>query len=168
MSVDPVTISPALPAKGSAPSTTPAAGEGGPSFTTALAGAKPTVPAATGAPPPSQPASEVSRFALPGGGNRLGDQVLTRIESIHQGDLSVRARIAGPGQPGAVAAVLPQGPAAAPLKTTSTPEAKGEVDEFQVQLKNLKEMYDQAVQVGLMTKSTGALNGTVNKLMSAQ
>jgi hypothetical protein len=171
MTVDPVTMSAAMPANGPSPAQAPVGADGsagGGSFPTTLANVQPA--AARNAPAslaPAQPAREVSRFSLPGGGHRLGDQVLTQLGKVHQGDVGVRAPATPAGKAESVAAVLPQGPAAGPLNGAQAgkPEAP---DGFQVQLTHLKEMYDQAVQVSLMTKSTGALNGTVNKLMSAQ
>lgn len=164
MSVDPVTISAAAPKIG--PASTPTEDTG--SFPATLASIRPaTAPSETPATITPRPTTEVSRAALPGGGNRLGDTVLSHLGRIHQGDFSVRSPLSPANRPVSVSTVLPQGPAAGPLAPTKAGKPE-EPDGFEVQLKNLKEMYDQAVQVSLMTKSTGALNGTVNKLMSAQ
>jgi hypothetical protein len=178
MPIDPVTVS-----GGAAMGAGPVRGGAGPatdaaSFSSALdrssaaggveaarAGGQPGTNPVNDARPPAR---EVERSALPAGSrDRLGHKVLDHIEGVQRGDARVRAEgtARGPVRP-AVASVLPPGPAAQPLTAKAGP-AQGQ-DGFQVQLNSLKEMYDQAVQVSLMTKSTGALNGTVNKLTSAQ
>lgn len=168
MALDPVTISSAAPigpAKGIGAPQIPDAG-----FATALANAPASAAAPTAqATAATQPPREISRAALPGGrGSSIGDQVLERIESVHKGDVRVRAGgSAQVAQAQPVSVVLPPGPASQALAPGGAGQAAG-TDGFDAQLRNLREMYDQAVQVSLMTKSTGSLNGTINKLMSAQ
>lgn len=167
MAMDPVTLSAVKPVG------SPAVGAGGADavrneavFSQAMANAP---QAAT--PVAARPMPEVHRAALPSSrGGAMGQQVLNGIEGLHQGDLKVRTGSGfQPRAPEPVSVVLPPGPAASPLASGAGPERAVDPNEgFEANLRNLKELYDQAVQVSLMTKSTGSFNGTINKLMSAQ
>lgn len=128
-------------------------------------------PQAAATPTAARAAPEIHRAALPHRGGSVGQEVLDRMEGLHKGDLKVRTGSDfQPRAPEPVSVVLPPGPAASPLTAGATPADKpvDPNDGFEANLRNLKELYDQAVQVSLMTKSTGSFNGTLNKLMSAQ
>jgi hypothetical protein len=96
----------------------------------------------------------------------MGHHVLDRLEALHRGDQRLRTvnahqatdapavSLAGAG--------LPRGPAAAPLNGGARP-----TDAFDVMLRNFEQVYQQSIQVGLMTKSTGAFTTSMNKLMSS-
>lgn len=96
----------------------------------------------------------------------MGHHVLDRLESLYRGDQRLRtanAHSATESPPVALAgAGLPRGPAAAPLNGATNP-----TDAFNVMLRNFEQVYQQSIQVGLMTKSTGAFTTSMNKLMSS-
>ena len=96
----------------------------------------------------------------------MGHHVLDRLEAIYRGDQRLRtanAPSATDSPPVALAgAGLPRGPAAAPLNGTAN-----STDAFNVMLRNFEQVYQQSIQVGLMTKSTGAFTTSMNKLMSS-
>ncbi|UPJ51779.1 hypothetical protein IVB30_10770 [Bradyrhizobium sp. 200] len=96
----------------------------------------------------------------------IGHHVLDRLETLYRGDQRLRtanAHSATDSPPVALAgAGLPRGPAAAPLNGVAKP-----ADPFNVMLRNFEQVYQQSIQVGLMTKSTGAFTTSMNKLMSS-
>lgn len=96
----------------------------------------------------------------------IGHHVLDRLETLYRGDQRLRtanASSATDSPPVALAgAGLPRGPAAAPLHGVAKP-----ADPFNVMLRNFEQVYQQSIQVGLMTKSTGAFTTSMNKLMSS-
>jgi hypothetical protein len=96
----------------------------------------------------------------------IGHHVLDRLEIIYRGDQRLRTANASSdagSQPVALAgAGLPRGPAAAPLNGVTKSG-----DPFNVMLRNFEQVYQQSIQVGLMTKSTGAFTTSMNKLMSS-
>jgi hypothetical protein len=96
----------------------------------------------------------------------MGHHVLDRLETIYRGDQRLRtanASVATDSPPVALAgAGLPRGPAAAPLNAVAR-----STDSFNVMLRNFEQIYQQSIQVGLMTKSTGAFTTSMNKLMSS-
>ena len=96
----------------------------------------------------------------------MGHHVLDRLETLYRGDQKLRtanAHSATESPPVALAgAGLPRGPAAAPLNG-----ATNSTDAFNVMLRNFEQVYQQSIQVGLMTKSTGAFTTSMNKLMSS-
>ncbi|WP_213287291.1 nodulation protein NolB [Bradyrhizobium sp. sGM-13] len=96
----------------------------------------------------------------------LGHHVLDRLETLYRGDQRLRtanAHSATDASPVALAgAGLPRGPAAAPLNGAIRPD-----DAFNVMLRNFEQVYQQSIQVGLMTKGTGAFTTSMNKLMSS-
>ena len=96
----------------------------------------------------------------------MGHHVLDRLETLYRGDQRLRtanAQSATESPPVALAgAGLPRGPAAASLNG-----ATNSADAFNVMLRNFEQVYQQSIQVGLMTKSTGAFTTSMNKLMSS-
>jgi hypothetical protein len=96
----------------------------------------------------------------------LGHHVLDRLETLYRGDQRLRtanAHSATDASPVALAgAGLPRGPAAAPLNGATRSD-----DAFNAMLRNFEQVYQQSIQVGLMTKSTGAFTTSMNKLMSS-
>ncbi|MDQ8726887.1 nodulation protein NolB [Bradyrhizobium sp. LHD-71] len=96
----------------------------------------------------------------------MGHHVLDRLETLYRGDQRLRqanAHGATDTPPVALAgAGLPRGPAAAPLD-----RAARSADSFDIMLRNFEQVYQQSIQVGLMTKSTGAFTTSMNKLMSS-
>ncbi|MCA6116464.1 hypothetical protein J6524_16380 [Bradyrhizobium sp. WSM 1738] len=96
----------------------------------------------------------------------MGHHVLDRLEALHRGDQRLRTanahNAADSPAVGLAGAGLPRGPAAAPLNGAARP-----TDAFDVMLRNFEQVYQQSIQVGLMTKSTGAFTTSMNKLMSS-
>jgi hypothetical protein len=96
----------------------------------------------------------------------IGHHVLDRLEALYRGDQRLRAANAhSPADSPPVAlvgATLPRGPAAAPLSG-----ATNSTDTFNAMLRNFEQVYQQSIQVGLMTKSTGAFTTSMNKLLSS-
>lgn len=96
----------------------------------------------------------------------MGHHVLDRLETLYRGDQRLRqanAHSASDTPPVALSgAGLPRGPAAAPLD-----RAAKSADGFNVMLRNFEQVYQQSIQVGLMTKGTGAFTTSMNKLMSS-
>jgi hypothetical protein len=95
----------------------------------------------------------------------MGHHVLDRLETIYRGDQRLRTASAPATDSPPVAlagAGLPRGPAAGPLNG-----AARSADPFAVMLRNFEQVYQQSIQVGLMTKSTGAFTTSMNKLMSS-
>ncbi len=113
---------------------------------------------------------EVGRGDVPAADHRnaLGDKMIQQADRVHQGDISIR-RSAPEAMPNnAVKVVLPPGPAAQSPAARTEGSGPPVDDGFQSQLRNLKTLYDQAIHVSLLTKSTGSFNSTLNKLISAQ
>ncbi|WP_128931823.1 nodulation protein NolB [Bradyrhizobium zhanjiangense] len=121
------------------------------------------------APAPSLP--EVQRAVAPA--SPLGDRVLQSISAIHQGK---------PFPPGAVSPTLvgepdptrslQLGPAAQPVLRVQQVEVHpvGQpegVDHFDSALANLRDVYNGVIQVSLISKGTGAVSSSLNKLLSA-
>jgi hypothetical protein len=96
----------------------------------------------------------------------VGHHVLDRLETLYRGDQRLRtanSQSVTDTPPVALAgAGLPRGPAAAPLNGQTRP-----ADAFNVMLRNFEQVYQQSIQVGLMSKSTGAFTSSMNKLMSS-
>jgi hypothetical protein len=143
------------------------------------AGASPPPAAAPQAPfPPGDarlprmaPVREVGAGELPAGDRRnaLGDKMIQQADRVHQGDVTLRRGASDPIANNAVKVVLPPGPAARSPADTRVEGSSIAVDDgFDAQIRNLKALYDQAIHVSLLTKSTGSFNSTLNKLISAQ
>jgi hypothetical protein len=96
----------------------------------------------------------------------VGHHVLDRLETLYRGDQRLRTANAHSATDSPAVALagagLPRGPAAAPLNG-----AAKSADGFDVMLRNFEQVYQQSIQVGLMTKSTGAFTTSMNKLMSS-
>ncbi|KRQ95013.1 nodulation protein NolB [Bradyrhizobium valentinum] len=96
----------------------------------------------------------------------VGHHVLDRLETLYRGDQRLRTPNAHSATDSPAVALagagLPRGPAAAPLNG-----ATNSTDAFNVMLRNFEQVYQQSIQVSLMTKSTGAFTTSMNKLMSS-
>jgi hypothetical protein len=114
---------------------------------------------------------EVQRAVTPA--SPLGDRVLQSISAIHQG----KPFPGGAGSPALVGDPDPAksfqlGPAAQPLlrpqQVEVHPAGKPEgADHFDSALTNLRDVYNGVVQVSLISKGTGAVSSSLNKLLSA-
>ncbi|MGY3146157.1 hypothetical protein ACVWYQ_003156 [Bradyrhizobium sp. USDA 3397] len=97
----------------------------------------------------------------------LGDRVLQSISAIHQG----RPFPSGAGEPDP-SKDLQLGPAAEPVLRVQQvevhPAGKPEgVDLFDSALANLRDVYNGVIQVSLLSKGTGSVSSSLNKLLSA-
>jgi hypothetical protein len=128
---------------------------------------------------PAEPVREVpGASAKSGSGTGLGDRILHGIESIYRSDQGLKrpgATSAIPAPASAVrTAALAPGPAAAPLASrTSTdgrlgpPAGMREPGDFDSMLRSLEQVYTHAIQVSVVTKTTGSFTSSMNKLMSS-
>ncbi|WFU23485.1 nodulation protein NolB [Bradyrhizobium sp. CB1717] len=121
------------------------------------------------APAPSLP--EVQRAVAPA--SPLGDRVLQSISAIHQGKPfpsgAVSPALVGEPDP---TKNLQLGPAAQPVLRVQQvevhPVGKPEgADHFDSALTNLRDVYNGVIQVSLISKGTGAVSSSLNKLLSA-
>ncbi|MGY3033745.1 hypothetical protein ACVIIV_002915 [Bradyrhizobium sp. USDA 4354] len=121
------------------------------------------------APAPSLP--EVQRAVTPA--SPLGDRVLQGISAIHQGKPlpsgAVSPTLVGEPDP---TRSLQLGPAAQPVLRVQQvevhPAGKPEdADRFDSALANLRDVYNGVIQVSLLSKGTGAVSSSLNKLLSA-
>ena len=98
--------------------------------------------------------------------NGVGHHVLDRLETLYRGDQRLRTTSLNSATDAPAVALsgagLARGPAAAPLNANNK-----SADPFNVMLRNFEQVYQQSIQVGLMTKSTGAFTTSMNKLMSS-
>ena len=123
---------------------------------------------------PQAPVRELQRTSMMPSENALGNQVLHRLEALHRGDQKLHTNGPNTGAEHSSVAIVgvgtQPGPAAGPLNTGSAHDkrlAGASIDQFNVMLRNFEQIYQQSVQVGLMTKSTGAFTTSMNKLMSS-
>jgi hypothetical protein len=167
---------------GAVPGSLPKAAEptstAGAGFAQALAAISSPTPGGAGT--PGHPVREVQGAALKGGsGPGLGQQILNNLETLYRGDLGMKrsASVALPAARPAVAspaAVLP-GPAAAPLSGASSPKAETgaaptsqpDPHDFGTMMRSLEQVYTHAIQVSVVTKTTGSFTSSMNKLMSS-
>lgn len=118
---------------------------------------------------PSRP--EVQRAVTPA--SPLGDRVLQSISAIHNGKPfptgAVSPSIVDEPDP---TKSLQLGPAAQPVLRVQQlevhPAGKPEgADHFDSALANLRDVYNGVIQVSLLSKGTGAVSSSLNKLLSA-
>jgi hypothetical protein len=125
----------------------------------------------------SDPLREVQGAAArSASGNGLGDRILNGIESMYRSDQALK-RPSSPAVhvPGASlrTAALAPGPAAAPVGARVSSEraspAAGMPDsgDFGAMLQSLEQVYAHAIQVSVVTKTTGSFTSSLNKLMSS-
>jgi len=125
---------------------------------------------------PGQPVREV-QGATTRAGTGFGHQLLDSIEHLYRTSESLRpsataaASSAGASPVARSAAVAP-GPAAAylaPQASGARPPAalKAEGAEFDGMLRSLEHVYTHAIQVSVVTKTTGSFTASMNKLMSS-
>lgn len=120
-------------------------------------------------PAPSLP--EVQRAVTPA--SLLGDRVLQSMSAIHQGKPFPSGAVSPTfvGEPDPTKS-LQLGPAAQPVLRVQQvevhPVGKPEgADHFDSALANLRDVYNGVVQVSLISKGTGAVSSSLNKLLSA-
>jgi hypothetical protein len=159
--------------------TSPAAD--GPQFSKALANvASPRLAVAHGAPPdPVRKAPDAARGAAAGTG--LGQQILNSLETLYRSGQSLsRPGVASAPQSGLGSNLVTRttlvapGPAAAPLMNRGMSEprpiaATGESDagDFNAMIRALEQVSTHAIQVSLVSKTTGSFTSSLNKLTSA-
>ncbi|SFQ08441.1 hypothetical protein SAMN05216330_11533 [Bradyrhizobium sp. Ghvi] len=121
------------------------------------------------APAPSLP--EVQRAVTQA--SPLGDRILQSISALHQGKSfppgSVSPTLVGEAD---LTESLQRGPAAQPVLRVQQvevhPVGKPEgADHFDSALANLRNVYNDVIQVSLLSKGTGAVSSSLNKLLSA-
>ncbi|WP_158284343.1 nodulation protein NolB [Bradyrhizobium sp. SUTN9-2] len=118
------------------------------------------------APAPSLP--EVQRAVAPA--SPLGDRVLQSISAIHQGKPfpsgAVSPTLVGEPDP---TRSLQLGPAAQRVQQVEVhPVGRPEgADHFDSALANLRDVYNGVIQASLISKGTGAVSSSLNKLLSA-
>jgi hypothetical protein len=133
---------------------------------------------------PGEPVREVPVAAAPAdarSGSSLGQQILDNIENLHRSDQSLsRSSMTSPSRPApgpdlvVRTTMLAPGPAAAPLAAGGPWElrsrnASGGSDpgDFNAMLHALEQVSAHAIQVSVVSKTTGSFTSSLNKLMSA-
>jgi hypothetical protein len=147
----------------------------GAQFARALAGV--ASPAAVPG-PAREPMREVQGAGTRGSATGLGQQFINGLEQIHRGDQSLKRPGHGPASsaaalPAVSAAALAPGPAAAPLRAAPSrgqaAVGTGATDptDFGSMLRSLEQVYTHAIQVAVVTKTSGSFTSSMNKLMSS-
>jgi len=116
-------------------------------------------------------AVELQRAVAPA--NPVGDRILQNLSVLHQGKPfpsgAIPSMIGGEPIP---AKSLQLGPAAQPvmrsheMQVHSIGKPEG-VDNFEVMLSNLRDVYNSVIQVSLISKSAGTVSSSLNKLLSS-
>ncbi|WP_245444681.1 nodulation protein NolB [Microvirga sp. KLBC 81] len=125
------------------------------------------VPSATDKAAPVPPLLEVQRATTQT--SPLGERVLQTLSAMYRSNTvpsaaaSSESALAKSVQPGPAAQRLPR-PEGVGVRTAGQPEG---ADRFEPMLANLRDVYNSAIQVSLVTKSTGAVTSSLNKLLSA-
>ncbi|WP_439495804.1 nodulation protein NolB [Bosea sp. (in: a-proteobacteria)] len=112
---------------------------------------------------PAQATTEVSRATTHTAS--IGERILQNLSAVHRGSAAPGAGNAEPAlkasQPGPAEQSLTQ-PNAARL-----PGLAPGADNFDAMIASLQSVYNNVIQVSLVSKSTGSFSSSVNKLMSA-
>lgn len=120
---------------------------------------------APGSTAPIPPASEVQRTTTQT--TSLGERILQNLSAVHRGG---GAPPAGGTEPAIVRGAQP-GPAEQPLQHGGAgPRMPGKPqgsDNFEAMVATLHSVYNNVIQVSLVSKSTGSFSSSLNKLMSA-
>ena len=128
---------------------------------------------------PDKPVQEIQRAGTRSSGSTgLGHQILNSLDNLYRNSQSLRP--AGVTQPSALGpapdvrtAALTPGPAAALLAAKPSnarlPAASGSIEgvDFDSMLRSLEQVYTHAIQVSVVTKTTGSFTSSMNKLMSS-
>lgn len=116
-----------------------------------------------GASAPVQPSAEIARARTETAS--LGERILENLSAVHRG----RGAPASSGTELAFKAPQP-GPAEQSLaqpNTAKLPIKPASADNFDAMIASLQGVYNNVIQVSLVSKSTGSFSSSVNKLMSA-
>jgi hypothetical protein len=113
------------------------------------------------------PASEISRPAVQAGAP--GERMLRSLSAIYRNNPVASVPVGGgPARPSGVKAgpaerllLQPDGPGARVAGKQPGP------DNFESTMANLRDVYNGVIQVSLVTKSTGSVSSSLNKLLSA-
>ncbi|MDF0522223.1 nodulation protein NolB [Bradyrhizobium yuanmingense] len=100
-----------------------------------------------------------------------GDRILQNLSAVHLGKPYPSTALPSIGEP-APSKSVQLGPAAQPIARSDGvdvhPVGKPEgADNFESTLQNLRDVYNGVIQVSLISKSTGAVGSSLNKLLSA-
>ncbi|WID99710.1 nodulation protein NolB (plasmid) [Bosea vestrisii] len=112
---------------------------------------------------PVQPSTEVARTRTETAS--LGERILQNLSAVHRG----QSTSAAGGVESALKAPQP-GPAEQSLAQPNGPRLPAKVasaDNFDAMIASLQGVYNNVIQVSLVSKSTGSVSSSVNKLMSA-
>jgi hypothetical protein len=115
---------------------------------------------------PIQPASEVRRATTQTAS--LGERILQNLSAVHRGNAPAAANATGPSlvngkQAGPAEQSLLQPGGAGPRM----PAKPHDADNFESMVATLQNVYNNVIQVSLVSKSTGSFSSSLNKLVSA-
>ncbi|WP_439373196.1 nodulation protein NolB [Bradyrhizobium sp. DASA03120] len=115
------------------------------------------------------PLPEVERAVTQAG--PPGDRILQNLSAVHLGKSHPSSAVPSVSEAVPWKSVQP-GPAAQPIlrpdRPAVHPVGKPEgADHFESTLQNLRDVYNGVIQVSLISKSTGAVGSSLNKLLSA-
>lgn len=112
---------------------------------------------------PAQPSAEIARARTETAS--LGERILENLSTVHRGRSAPASNSAEPTlkspQPGPAEQSLTQ------PNTAKLPIKPASADNFEAMIASLQGVYNNVIQVSLVSKSTGSFSSSVNKLMSA-